>query len=242
MLYRSQINASIDAAIRQFELHGLRLPPFAYWSPQQWLEAGEEADEIRECMLGWDVTDFGCGDFANIGRTLFTLRNGRLGHPKYAKGYAEKFLLEPEGQRAPAHYHRSKREDIIHRGKSGVVVVLLTPSSDASGGLPVQVDGITRTLAPDEKIRLLPGQSVEIPPRTVHQFWAEEGQGITVSGEVSTVCDDWNDNCFLGAASRFPEIVEDEPRRHYLCHEYPGVPEASDGAPYSQAAAQVVYR
>jgi D-lyxose ketol-isomerase len=62
----------------------------------------------------------------------------------------------------------------------------------------------------------------------IHQFWGEEGTGIvidgtgyTVSGEVSTICDDWNDNCFLEPVQRFPVIEEDEPRSHYLCHEYP---------------------
>lgn len=74
----------------------------------------------------------------------------------------------------------------------------------------------------------MPGQSVCIPPRTIHQFWGEEdtgfridGVGYTVSGEVSSVCDDLKDNFFFDNRTRFPPIDEDEPRRHYLCHEYP---------------------
>jgi D-lyxose ketol-isomerase len=35
------------------------------------------------------------------------------------------------------------------------------------------------------------------------------------------VCDDWNDNFFFEELTRFPKIEEDEPRRYYLCHEYP---------------------
>ncbi len=63
--------------------------------------------------------------------------------------------------------------------------------------------------------------SVCITPRTIHQFWGEEGTGLTVSSEISSVCDDWNDNAFLQPACRFPQVLEDEPRRHWLCNEYP---------------------
>ncbi|MDR3707742.1 MAG: D-lyxose/D-mannose family sugar isomerase [Capsulimonadaceae bacterium] len=225
ILKRSQINASIEQAIDVFAANGLHLPPYAYLTPEQWRQMGSEADEIRHCLLGWDVTDFGSGDFARIGRTLFTLRNGRMDDPRYPKSYAEKFLLDPEGQRAPAHFHRSKREDIIHRGKSGAIILELTPTNDAGIAieqpLRVQVNGMTRTVQPRERIRLSPGESLEIPPRTIHQFWGEEGGGITASGEVSSVCDDWNDNCFVDPAKRFPKIEEDVPRRFYLCQEYP---------------------
>ncbi len=65
----------------------------------------------------------------------------------------------------------------------------------------------------DSLIRLAPGQSLTIPPRTIHQFWGEEGSCWTVSGEVSSVCDDWQDNYFLEEMNRFPEIIEDESRR-----------------------------
>ncbi len=208
-----------------FAQHSLRLPPYAFWSTEQWDDVGPEMDEVRDCMLGWDVTDFGSGEFHKIGRTLFTLRNGRVGDERYPKTYAEKYIYDPEGQRAPAHYHRSKREDIIHRGQSGAIIVQLC-ATDALGEPllephAISVDGIPRTLEPYGRIRLLPGQSLHIPPRTIHQFWGEEEGGATASGEVSSVCDDWNDNCFLGAMERFPTIDEDEPRRFYLCHEYP---------------------
>ena len=226
-LKRSEINVSIDLAIETFRKHGLHLPPYAYWQVDDWHERNGDCDEIRDCMLGWDVTDFGSGDFARIGRTLFTLRNGRSGDARYPKNYAEKYILDPEGQRAPAHFHRTKREDIIHRGQSGAIRVQLcatnadnTPSDES---FLIQLNGITLELKPHSQVRLLPGQSVCIPPRTIHQFWGEEGGGITCSGEVSTVCVDWNDYFFLQPGTRFPEIDEDEPRRYYLCHEYPRI-------------------
>ena len=224
-LKRSQINASIEAAIATFQKHHCSLPPFAFWTPEEWQGKNSECDEIRDCMLGWDVTDFGSGDFQNIGRTLFTLRNGCTRDARYPKTYAEKVIFDPEGQRAPAHFHKSKREDIIHRGQSGAIIVQLcasTPDNKPSDeSLLIQINGITQELKPYSRIRLTPGESLCIPPRTIHQFWGEEGGGLTCSGEVSSVCDDWNDNFFFGELTRFPTVEEDEPRRFYLCHEYP---------------------
>ena len=141
------------------------------------------------------------------------------------KSYAQKYLFDPESQRAPAHFHRSKREDICCLAGGNILVQLRAAGPDdqpSDERLVVKVDGIARTIDAGEIIRLRPGQSVCIPPRTVHQFWGEEGTGLTVSSEVSSVCDDWNDNVFLvDYGVRFPSIIEDEARRHCLCHEYP---------------------
>ncbi|MBS1092685.1 D-lyxose/D-mannose family sugar isomerase [Gluconobacter sp. Dm-74] len=226
LLRRSQINSSIDLAIDTFRKHSISLPDFAYWSAKDWATKGHEANEIRDCMLGWDVTDFGQGDFTRIGRTLFTLRNGSLRRPGYTKSYAEKLILDPEGQRSPAHFHRTKMEDIINRA-GGVILVQLTKAGadnkPAQESFPIHVDGIVRQLNPGDLVRLEPGQSVCIPPRTIHQFWGEDGSGLTVSGEVSSLCDDHEDNFFLEPSARFPEIDEDEERRYFLCNEYPDI-------------------
>ncbi len=87
----------------------------------------------------------------------------------------------------------------------------------------MQVDGQTLEAPAGGIVRLEPGQSICLPPFTIHQFWGEEGAGLTVSSEVSSVCDDRTDNYFLTPSERFPAIDEDEPRRFYLCHEYPYV-------------------
>lgn len=222
-LKRSLIERSLEQAMEVFDRHNIRLPPFAYWTVDDWLRKGHEVDEIRDCMLGWDVTDFGLGDFARFGRTLFTLRNGSPGG-QYPKPYAEKLLLNPEGQRAPAHFHRSKMEDITNRAGGVIVVRVWAPDErgqKSASPLRIQVDGETVPLEAGGLVRLQPGQSVSLPPGTIHQFWAEEGTGITVSSEVSSVNDDRRDNYFLTSVSRFPAIEEDEPLRYYLCHEYP---------------------
>jgi D-lyxose ketol-isomerase len=226
------INTSIDIAREVIRHFGVKLPEFSEWSPEKWDKAGPEYDEIRTCMMGWDVTDFGSNDFYNIGRVLFTLRNGRLGNKEYPKEYAEKLLIDPEHQRAPAHYHRSKREDLVCRDGGNILVQLCRAGKDGQPSpenFTIQVDGRSTNIKPNDIIRLTPGMSVCIPPRTIHQFWGEEGTGwklngigYTISSEISSVCDDWNDNVFIAApAVRFPAIDEDEPRRYYLCHEYP---------------------
>jgi D-lyxose ketol-isomerase len=223
-LKRSLINRSIQQAREAFDRFGIHLPPFAFWTPEEWQAKGPEVDEIRDCLLGWDVTDFGNGDFVQIGRTLLTLRNGNPRLHGYPKVYAEKLLYNPEGQRAPAHFHVRKMEDIINRAGGNLILQLTKASQTGRPSrkpLRVQVDGQTLEIPAGGTIRLEPGQSICLPPFTIHQFWGEEGSGPTVSSEVSSVCDDRTDNYFLTPSERFPAIEEDEPRLHYLCHEYP---------------------
>jgi len=221
---RSDINRAIREAAAFIEQMHFRLPPFALWTPEKWREVGQEADEIRECMLGWDVTDFGAGEFVRVGRTLFTLRNGRYGDPRYAKVYAEKAIYNPEGQRAPLHFHQSKMEDIINRGGGNILITLWRAGPDntpAKEEFTLAVSGITRSISPGETVRITPGESICLPPRTIHQFWGEEGTGASLSGEVSSVCNDRTDNFFLDKLERFPPIEEDEAPFRLLCSEYP---------------------
>lgn len=228
---RSDINRSISIATQAFASSGLHLPPFAHWSTGQWDAKGPEASEIRRAQLGWDVTDFGLCDFAKWGRTLFTLRNGYRENGVPTKAYGEKFILNPPNQKPPLHFHRTKMEDIINRGGGNVLIRLYSSTPDGTcsdDDFDVQVNGVALHLKPDSVLRLRPGESICVPPFLIHQFWGEEGTGIeiegtryVISGEVSSFCDDWNDNCFLETVERFPTIEEDEPRLRYLCHEYP---------------------
>lgn len=221
---RSEINHEINTAIALLERHGFALPPFAHWSPQRWREIGPEADEIRSAALGWDVTDFGKGDFARLGLTVFTLRNGNLGDANNTKVYAEKILIVEEDQVTPYHYHFAKMEDIINRGGGRLVIDL--HNSDAAGGLadsPVTVrcDGVLRTVPAGGGVTLDYGESITLIPGVYHQFKAEKGHGPVLAGEVSSVNDDNVDNRFLEELPRFPSIVEDEPAVRLLCNEYP---------------------
>ncbi len=52
---------------------------WAYWGLTDWQKTKKEHyTEIIDNMLGWDITDFGSGDFYKRGLFLFTLRNGKL--------------------------------------------------------------------------------------------------------------------------------------------------------------------
>lgn len=226
---RSTVNKALLTAKEVLKELRLSLPPFASWTVEDWESKGHEADEIRECHLGWDVTDFGQNRFEELGRILFTLRNGD--NKRHRKTYAEKFILNPENQKPPLHFHFSKMEDIVNRGGGNLLIRLMAATSDGDPSdedFTVQIDGITHHLKADTIIRLEPGQSVCLPPYLIHQFWGEEGTGIriegvgyVVSGEISSVCDDYRDNRFLEPCERFPTVEEDEPALHYLCNEYP---------------------
>ena len=109
---RSKINASIREMEAKIQECRFALPPFCSFTPKEWEEKGHEYDEIRENMLGWDITDYGLGDFDKVGFALITLRNGNLHNAKYSKTYAEKLLYLKEGQSAPMHFHWNKMEDI----------------------------------------------------------------------------------------------------------------------------------
>ena len=216
---RSEINQSIDRALAFFDCRCFPLPAWARWTPEQWMSAGPEYDEVRELRLGWDVTDFGSGDLAHIGRTIFTLRNGRAGH---IRTYAEKAMcLFPE-QRSVIHCHRSKCEDIICRGGGDVCIELWNGKSDGNlseTAVIVQVDGQRMVVDAGKAVRLSPGMSICIPPMLYHRFWGEGDQPV-LSMEVSSICDDLSDNIFADDGERFPAIEEDEPRRWVLCSEY----------------------
>ena len=72
---RSEINEIMKDAMKLFSEHKIVLPPFVLFSPDEWKSKGEEYMEIKENMLGWDITDFGSGSFEKMGLLLITLRN-----------------------------------------------------------------------------------------------------------------------------------------------------------------------
>jgi D-lyxose ketol-isomerase len=224
--------SEIDSAIQEMLdfLAGCRffLPPWAKLLPKQWTRIGLEADEIRRHRLGWDVTDFGSGNFAKIGLTLFTLRNGLpalSGSAPGAKDYCEKVMLARENQETPYHYHYTKMEDLINRGGGRLVIRLYNSTEDEKldeqRDVGVQVDGFTKTMPAGSELILEPGESVTLVPNLYHSFWAMPGGGHVLVGEVSRVNDDTRDNRFLEALPRYPAIEEDAPAHFVLCHEYP---------------------
>ena len=223
---RSEINAIMRDVEDLLSSHQFLLPPFAHWTPDDWRGKGLECRAIVEQQLGWDITDFGSGDFARCGLFLFTLRNGTLADLEVEGGkiYAEKIMVVREQQVTPTHFHFQKMEDIINRG-GGKLVIQVWNASDDEGlaDTPVRLarDGVQVQVPAGDQIVLEPGDSVTLPQRNYHQFWGQEGAGTVVVGEVSRVNDDRVDNRFLEPVGRFPDIEEDEPALHLLSSDYP---------------------
>ena len=113
---RSEVNAVIKQFEALLDQYKFRIPPYLSYTPEEWAEKGHEWDEIRDNALGWDITDYGEGDFEHKGLALITLRNGNVKDPKYTKVYAEKIMMSMPGQVSPMHFHWNKMEDIIVRG------------------------------------------------------------------------------------------------------------------------------
>ena len=227
---RSEINRALHRMEDMIREYRISLPDFCHFTPEEWKQKGHEYDEIRDNMLGWDITDYGLGKFREVGFSLITLRNGNWKKSdRYPKTYAEKLLYLEEGQYAPMHFHWSKMEDIINRAGGTVLIrvynSLADESIDRESDVTVHVDGHERVVPAGTQVRLEPGQSITITPLLYHDFTVEAGGGPVLLGEVSQVNDDSSDNRFEPPMGRFPTIEEDEPPYRLLCNEYP----AADG-------------
>ncbi len=222
---RSEINSIMRKALEFADKMNFRLPPFVYWGPKEWETKGHEYDEVRENMLGWDITDFGSGDYYRIGLLMITLRNGNFhDKEKYVKPYAEKLLIVEEEQITPFHFHWSKMEDIINRGGGNLMVQVYGSTPDeALSDQPVMIsmDGRNYEAPAGTIVRVAPGESITLPSGQYHKFWGEKGTGTLLIGEVSKVNDDNVDNRFLEKVGRFPDIEEDEVPLYLMYSEYP---------------------
>lgn len=220
---RSRINQIMAEADEMIRRYGFTLPPFAYWTPEEFRARAPEG-RIVPARMGWDITDYGQGRYDQMGLFLFTLRNGLLSDLQRGGGmcYAEKLLISKQDQFSPMHTHVIKAEDIINRG--GATLVIELHGSDDNGGFAadrggmVRCDGVERAFGPGEKIRLAPGESVTLMPGDWHAFWGEGGDVLI--GEVSTVNDDVTDNIFREPIGRFAKVEEDAAPTHLLVSDY----------------------
>lgn len=218
---RSEINQILRNAKTFMAEKQFILPPWAYWSVEDWKNNREYTSEIIENMLGWDITDFGSGDFYSRGLFLFTIRNGKFNVDR--KPYAEKIMIVEKTQETPMHYHWSKMEDIINRGGGNLVIELYNTTKDNqldTTPISCKVDGVKRTVPAGGIVVLTPGESICMEQGLYHRFYGEEGKGRVLVGEVSMVNDDANDNRFFEPIGRFPEIEEDELPLHLLVNDY----------------------
>lgn len=235
---RSKANEIIHYTIKKLEEAKFPLPPFAYYDVETWKNLSEDEAELVENMLGWDITDFGSGDFDRVGLTIFTFRNGNFhAKDKYPKPYAEKMLYVRDGQILPFHYHWDKREDIINRGGGDLSITLhnSTPEdfADVEGGrnhkrgtfagtpVTATIDGKKIRVEDGGSVILKPGQSIALEPGQYHQWQGVPGTGDIILFEVSTTNDDTLDNRFYEAGERIPVMEEDEPAEYLMFADYP---------------------
>ena len=224
---RSRINEIMAEADELIRSNGFTLPPFAYWSPEEFKASSKFARHVIDARCGWDITDYGAGRYDEMGLFLFTLRNGRLADLKRGGGmcYAEKLLISKKDQLSPMHTHIVKTEDIINRGGATLAIELY--GSDDEGnfaedrGGEVVCDGIARSFAPGEVLKLAPGESITLQPGDWHAFWGDGGPVLI--GEVSTVNDDLTDNIFREPIGRFADVIEDEDPLRLLVSDYDGL-------------------
>ncbi len=234
---RSEANKAIEAVKRAVAQRQIPLPPFAYYSPEKWAELTIEEKELVECMLGWDVTDFGKNDFYHTGLVSFVFRNGNYQmKQKYPKAYCEKLLYVFDGQILPFHYHWSKTEDIINRGGGDLEVTLYNARSEdfadtkaAATGAPGAFDDTDVLLVKDGKrivipaggkVMCRPGESITLLPGQYHQWQAVPGAGDIFLFEVSMCNDDNVDNRFHEAGERIVSIEEDEAPEALMISDY----------------------
>lgn len=223
---RSEINRHIAWAIDACKRLKFALPSFAFWSPEDWKKRGDQTVHMTTVMQGWDVTDYNSGNFDQVGAVLFTLRNGSIYDSTKGTPYCEKVIVMKEGQKLPLHFHYSKTEDIINRG-GGVLCVRVYNSTDADSGyqldrtsdVHLRMDGMERTIKAGDFVEVTNGNSITLTPYIYHEFWAKEGEGDLVIGEVSSINDDTKDNHFVNDLL-LPKIEEDEPVQYPLCNGY----------------------
>jgi D-lyxose ketol-isomerase len=216
---RSEINVIIKDAEAFLDQMNYKLPPWASWSPSDWEKKGQAVSGIVRNSLGWDITDFGSGNYRKRGLFLITVRNGNQQLDK--KPYAEKIMIVDPDQETPMHFHWHKMEDIINRGGGDLVIQLYNSGCDeglSAEAVRVSIDGVEKTLDAGSLVVLKPGESICLTPYLYHRFYAKGSRCLV--GEVSMVNDDAKDNRFLEPTGRFPTIEEDEAPRHLLVSDY----------------------
>lgn len=221
---RSELNRIIGEAIEFVEGKGLSFPEFAKWGIEDWKNIQKDSKEIVDNMLGWDISDFGNGDFKKCGLLIFTFRNGNFNNKtEYPKPYAEKLLLVEDGQELPYHFHWKKMEDIINRGGGNLIVQLYNSNAEEGfddSDVTVTIDGRRVTVPAGGTVTLHPGQSITLMPGQYHRWIGEKGTGKVMLFEVSSTNDDTVDNRFYDAQNRIPQIEEDEEARYLLFQDY----------------------
>jgi len=216
---RSQINMIIDESIYFTEKMNFFIPPFAKWTIDEWKTKSHNYKNIFTSKLGWDISDYGLGNFKKTGIVALTIRNGVEKIFGFEKPYAEKLLILEPFQEVPIHFHPCKIEDLINRGGKDFYIRLYNSNIDNSMNYePVNVfmDGKKFIINAGDTLTIKPGESITLLPRQYHKIWTEKGK--TLFGEVTMTN---NDHHFYEINPDVMEITEDVQPKYYLANEYP---------------------
>lgn len=223
---RSEINRSVRWAEELCGKYHITLPDFARYAPDKMRTVEGAGKNLVKVMLGWDITDFGSGDFSRCGAVLFTVRNGSVYDPSVGTPYAEKYIFMKDGneQEIPMHYHIHKTEDIINRAGGILCVQVYANGTDGAPDRTKPVilyrDGVRYEAKAGEVIEITNGNSITLTPYVYHRFYAKTGSGDLIIGEVSKINDDNLDNVFAKPQKRFCPVEEDELPYRLLVNEY----------------------
>ena len=223
---RSEINQSIRWAEELCKKHCITLPDFARYAPDREAMKAPDCKNLVDTMLGWDITDFGSGDFETCGAVLFTVRNGSIYNSDVGTPYCEKYIFMKDGceQEIPMHYHINKTEDIINRAGGILCVQVFANGKDGKPDpeAPVTLyrDGVRYEAKAGEVIEITNGNSITLTPFVYHRFFTKTGTGDLIIGEVSKINDDNTDNVFANPQERFCAVEEDEAPYRLLVNEY----------------------
>ena len=175
-MLRSEVDAAIERAKSRLKDNCFHLPAFAFWTPEHRKSEGAECDETGDCKLGWDITDFGAGDFVPLGLVAFTLRNGHSTLPRYrSTPYCEKVMIVGEAQPTPMHRHTVKQEDIIFRAGGDLAIEVYRVGADGRLGredVALVLDCVSQRVLAGHRFVLEPGQSIQLTPDVFHEFYA----------------------------------------------------------------------
>lgn len=169
---RSEIDTIIDEARATMRRHGVALPPFADWSPQDWQRHGAATRTMRDRLIGWNIAEFEKDAFARSGIALITTRMGDFEQLPTGRGklYGEKIFVIREGQSVPYHYHWVKTEDVFNRGGATLAIDLVAVDSQGrptDAAIDLDRDGLPHHIVARGTIRLSPGEGDQ--PRSRHR-------------------------------------------------------------------------
>jgi hypothetical protein len=150
---RSEINRHQKAALALFADYRFALPPFALWGEQAWRADLDTAAYCRAHQMGWDITDFGSGDFERQGLVVFCVRNGRQSQAD-SRPYAEKLLIVGAGFVGSAMVN-----DIRRNPHAGLTVVGLV--DDDPHKIGCSISGVSVLGSCEDIQRICEAQGVE---------------------------------------------------------------------------------